>query len=256
VVLGRLHTVLGGFQAGAAQNARYRSLRWLQRIPMAIIWGWFAVHADPAVATYLIVGSFFAVVWFEGVFVMGFALTQEVSQGMLEIEVSSPSGLMAVMFGKGVATVADAARTGLLTSGIVAFMSGLAIQIPQPLVFIASLGVALIALMATAFIFTPLIIVVGGTAGFYNAIRPFGIVFGGFLFPISSLPEPLQPVSWFVPAAWSMNAMILTIQNGAVGEVALHWGAALALSAAYLLLAAWFFRIVERRLLVAGTLGR
>ncbi|MEA2640028.1 MAG: type transport system permease protein [Chloroflexota bacterium] len=252
-LLGLLYTIFGGYQQSAAEGARVRNLRWLQRLPMAVVWGWFAVHADPAVATYLTIGAFFAVVWFEAVFVMGFSLTDEAWQGMIDVEITSPSGLMAVLFGKGLATAADAARTGLMSAAIVAVMSGLAISIPQPLTFVASLLVALIALIATSFVFAPLIVVVGGAAGFYNAIRPFGIVFGGFLFPISRLPDALQPISWFVPAAWSMNAMILTIQDGPLPDILLRWAAALALSVVYLCLAWWCFRIVERRVLVTGS---
>lgn len=251
--LGLLYTILGSYRQAAVEGARSRNLRWLQRIPMAIVWGWFAVHADPTVATYLTIGAFFAVVWFEAVFVMGFSLTGEAFRGMIEVEITSPSGLMAVLFGKGLATAADAARTGLLCSAIVALMSGLAISIPQPLTFVASLLVALVALLATSFVFAPLIVVVGGAAGFYNAIRPFGIVFGGFLFPISRLPEALQPVSWFVPAAWSMNAMILTLQDGPLDAIAIRWGAALALALVYLLMARWCFAIVEKRVLIRGS---
>ena len=252
--LGLLYTILGSYRQSATEGARSRNLRWLQRIPMAIVWGWFAVHADPAVATYLTIGVFFAVVWFEAVFVMGFSLTGEAFQGMIEVEITSPSGLMTVLFGKGLATAADAARTGLMSSAIVAIMSGLAIQIPQPPTFVASLVVAFVALIATSFVFAPLIVVVGGAAGFYNAIRPFGIVFGGFLFPISRLPETLQPISWFVPAAWSMNAMILTIQGAPLPDVAAHWVAALALSAVYLLIAWWCFKVVEKRILIHGSM--
>lgn len=103
--------------------------------------------------------------------------------------------------------------------------------------------------------FAPLMVLVGGRSGFFNAITPFGVTFSGFLYPITRLPDGLEIVGRFLPTSWAMDAAIRSAEGGDTLRIIGDWGAGLALTGAYLMLIYLMFRKVEERVRVTGILS-
>lgn len=103
--------------------------------------------------------------------------------------------------------------------------------------------------------FAPLMVLVGGRSGFFNAFTPFGVTFSGFLYPITRLPDGLEIVGRFLPTSWAMDAAIRSAEGGDTLRIIGDWGAGLALTGAYLMLIYLMFRKVEERVRVTGILS-
>lgn len=257
VLRGHLITFLGAFEQQWKESARARGFRWLEGLPLAFLIGWVAGQSgDARVVTYVAIGVFLMRTWTQGVFDMGWSLQTERFMGTFELQFAARSPLMVVMLGKATALAVVAAQGGLAGTLLVLIMARTSLSADQLAVVVPSLLLALIALFASSFVFTPLMVLARGGGGFFEAIRPFGVVFGGFLAPVSKLPVWLQPVAWVLPSSWAMAALVASLeQPGALLTVAPFWSAALGISVLYLLAAAQLFRIIERQVLRDGTLA-
>ncbi|MPZ15195.1 MAG: hypothetical protein GEU73_12355 [Chloroflexi bacterium] len=253
---GHLITFFGAFEQQWKQSARAEGFRWIQRLPPAFLIGWVAAQSgDPRVVTYVAIGVFLMQVWSQGVFDMGWSLQTERFMGTFELQFAARSPLMVVMLGKATALAVVAAQGGLASTVLVLIMARTFLSADQLAVVVPSFVLAMIALLASSFVFMPLMVLARGGGGFFEAIRPFGIVFGGFLAPVSKLPLWLQPVAWALPSSWAMGGLVAsTEQPGALAAAALFWSLALGISAVYLLAAMYLFRIIERKVLRDGTL--
>lgn len=78
--------------------------------------------------------------------------------------------------------------------------------------------------------------------------------FAGVLYPIATLPQWMQYVSYILPPSYVFEGLRSIIAGGTVPWSALAWGGAL--SAAYLLLSYRFFTKVYRRALHTGLIAR
>ena len=136
---------------------------------------------------------------------------------------------------------------GILRVAIVAVtMSVLAIIFYSFNIF--TLGFALIPFVASLLIFgwilglftTGLILRYGSSAqvlafGFIAVIQPFSAVF----YPVSSLPESLQLVSYMIPSTHIFEGMRTVIATGTLPLASLGWS--FLLNAVYLVLVIWYF---------------
>ena len=226
-------------------------------IPLVAMLAWIASESDdPTVLAYISVGVFLMVVWNTSVFRIGAALSGELFQGTLELNLMSRSPLMLVMLGKVLALAAFSSLTGIAAVVTVLAVSQQFIDVANVPLLLISLIFAMPALIDGGFIFTPLLVLVGGRPGFFNAILPFGVVFGGFLYPISLLPAGLQTIARFLPTSWAMDGVIRSVEGGGPAwRIAGDWGVALALTALYLTLTYFMFRKVEERVRVTGILS-
>ena len=218
---------------------------------------WMASRpGDSYVFTYVAVGVLLLSTWNSSILRVGFGLSSEQQQQTLEFTLTSRTPLMAIMMGKTLAML----MPGLL-SGLGALVSAFAIashliEIHDLALFIGSLAVAFIALLAITFIFVPLFVVAGGRAGFFGVVTAFGMVFSGFVHPVSALPEVLQVFAFPLPTSWAMESIGMSLRgNEDISVIAGHWVLSLVLSSAYLILTFWLFRIVEKRVRITGILG-
>ena len=62
-------------------------------------------------------------------------------------------------------------------------------SVADPLLLVCSALLTMFAIISISFIFVPLMVLVRGEPGFYNGIRPLGMLFSGFLFRYPGFPR-------------------------------------------------------------------
>ena len=210
---------------------------------------------NPTAVSYVFVGASLMALWSTGVFTTGWALCDEHWQGTLDLTMTSRTPVSVVLFGKSLAIMAS-----LLGSTAVVFLVVLAFArevtpVHDPAALFGSGLFALGSVICSGFVFAPFSFLQGARGGFFNAIMPAGTVLSGFLYPIGLLPASLEGVARLMPTSWAMDAVVRSVEGGQTTRVFVDWAVASLLMLAFLLLAAWLFRIAERRVRVTGNLG-
>lgn len=234
-----------------------RFLSFLGTLIFIVALGWFAHESgDPAVVTYLAIGAYLMVVWNFCVFRMGWSLRSELVQGTLELLLLSRTPIMTILVGNILAVSVFASLLGVTGIAIVLAFSPQIIQVPNLLILLISLGIALAATTVVGFLSAPLSVLTGGRGTYFEAIRPLVMVFSGMVYPVASLAPVLKPVAWALPTSWAMGGLLSSVENGQIyGNPADHWALALATSAAYLGLTYLLFFLTEKRVRITGVLG-
>jgi ABC-type polysaccharide/polyol phosphate export permease len=229
----------------------------LEAVPMVAVIAWIANQSDdPSVLTYMVVGAPLVVVWNGVLFRVGGSLINELSGRTLEFAMISRTPVMVMLLGKAVAQIVYGILTGVVTL-LVMFL--VARQLPEvaniPLLLV-SLVFVIVGLTVTSLLVTPIMVLVGGRAGSYNAIMPLGVVLSAFLFPVDRLPIVLEVIARMLPMSWAMESVWQSIQGPeSLWSVFGTWALCIATSvglfgAAYLL-----FKVVERRIRITGVLS-
>ncbi len=221
------------------------------------VMGWIASNTESnLVLAHLSFGGFMTAIWTSAVFRVGPSLMGEIRLGVLEQGILAQSPLMLVMLGKVLAFILNGALSGAMAFFVVVAIAG---RIPEVanLGFLAvSLVVSLIALVSASFILAPMVVSAGGRQGFFNGLIPFGVVFSGFFYPLTSLPLGLEIIGRLLPTAWAMEGLIGAVDGSASGwRMASDWAVALALSLLYLAMTRVLFNRIERTLRDSGSLG-
>ena len=258
-MIGHWHTLQAAFYRELkiiVGSASYTSIL-IGAIPITAMLAWIASRSDnPTVLAYISVGASLMIIWNSSLMRMGWLVSEELFAGTLELNMVSRTPFMLVVFGKALAV-----SVFNILGGAVAFVTVLVVaqdlvEISNTPLLLTSLFFAMLALISAGFLFAPLFVVVGGRAGFFNAIVPFGVVCSGFLYPIAILPAGFEAFARLLPTSWAMDGVIRSVQGGGshwtiIGD----WGISLALTAAWLGLTYLLFRAVENRVRVTGVLG-
>ncbi len=229
----------------------------ISAIPTVYVVTWFARKSDdPAVLSLIVIGAPLMVVWNSSVFRMGYSVTSEWSIGALEFSLASRTPLILIMLGKALGMTAFILLSSLVALVVVVAVSQESIEIARVGLLIPSICLALFALFSAAFVFAPLTLLVVARPGFFGAIMPFGVAFSGFLYPVTSLPNVVQPISWFLPTSWAVRGVVSSIEGGGPPlEIVGFWGVSLLMSTVYWGLSFLLFKIVETRVRVTGVLS-
>ena len=211
---------------------------------------------NPAVVSYIAVGAGLMIVWNSAPSRMGWLISEELWAGTLELNLMSRSPFMLTLFGKSLAVTIFNTLGGLIAFGTVLIVSQDLIEVSNLALIPGSLFFAMLAIISAGFVFAPLFILVGGRGGFFNAIAPFGVVCGGFLYPIGILPVGLEVVARCLPTSWAMSGMIHTVQGtGSNWSIVEDWAVSLGLTIVWLWLTHYGFKKVESRVKVTGVLS-
>lgn len=218
------------------------------------VFAWIAASGgDATVVTAVTAGVVLVVLWRAAVFHLGFLVVDANNAGTLEVELLSRTPVAALIFGKTLAAATFYGLLGALACVLALSVSGGRLAVAEPLLFALGVPVAVLSVVALAFLFAPLTFVVGGKPGFFNAISPLGIVLSGFVHPVGLLPPTVEVMARVLPTAWALESLQLALAGTAgVARIALGWTFALMLSCAVLALAAWLFAVGERRVRGAG----
>ena len=222
---------------------------------VAIAWLASASSAEGAV-TYLALGSALMMIWHEVVATGGWAFDDEIGAGTLDFTFVSKTPLSVVIIGKVLANVVLELPVGIASALAVFIVSRALPQAELVLPLVLSFLLAIVGIVVIGFFFCMLIVLVGGRAGFFMGILPFGTTLGGFILPIYQLPQTIRIMSMCVPSSWATKALWLSIAGGGMGEIAINWGVSIALCAVWFWIARKLCVIGQRRLKINGDLSR
>ncbi len=257
--MGNARALVGAFAA----HWRYSTRNWhglgviTFQIPTAVVLGWVAASSgDPTILAYVIVGAPMMLVWENSAFFVPLALYHDVLEGTAEMTMATRTPLSVAVLGKSLAVACVGAAASALTFAIVVGFAGTIPEVDAAAALVVSVAVVLLSIVATGFLFAPAMILTGREPGMLFALAPLGTVVGGFLYPLSVLPGWLETAVRVAPTSWAMESVVLSVQGGASpGRIAAGWGAALAVSAAYVLIGHALFLRMERLVRAGGTLA-
>ena len=232
-------------------------LFYIRDIPQIAVLAWIITQGnDAVVATYVVVGVVLLTTSNRSLFQMGWSLSHELFSGTLQHVVLSRTPMALVLFGRAAATASAALFSGLIAMLAAWWVARDLIEVADPALLAVSVCVAIVAIIATGFIWAPLFVLVGTRPGFFNAIIPFAVVFGGFIVPIDLLSPTSEAVARVLPTAWTSEAIYYSIRDGSseAGRIVANLGVALALPSLYFAVTCALFRFVERRIRISATL--
>lgn len=193
-------------------------------------------------------------VWSGVAFRIGYTLSTELSNQVLQFVYISRTPVIVVSLGKALAQVLWGLPLGIISWLVIFIMTRTLPVVSNPVALIVSLLLVIIGITVASLFFSPMMVLVGGRGGFFNTVIPFGLVLSGFLFPIDRLPVGLMAIACIMPTSWAMDGVRFSLQAGSNWpEIIRSWGLCL-LSSVFLGVVTYvLFRIVENRIRVTGT---
>lgn len=211
---------------------------------------------DQTLMTYVYVGIPLISIWFWVVFQVGWSLSSELTGRTLDFNIISRTPIMFMMLGKTLTHVAFWIPAGIISFLTVLLVSGQLPEMANAGTLPLSLLLVIVGLVATSLFFAPLVVLVGGAGGFFNAIMPIGAALSGFILPVNRLPFGLEVVARCFPTSWAMESIWAGIEGpGFWGLAVRGWSMAILLSAVWLIIDYLMCNAVEKRIRITGTLG-
>jgi ABC-2 type transport system permease protein len=195
--------------------------------------------------------GFWSVTYLDG----GNSIQEERWTGTLEQIFAVPTPLFVIVIGK---------ILGSLLLGLLAFIPTVALAyfgfhaaLPglDPFRFAISLGFLTFSFFVLAVALTPLFAISRSAFTVVNGLELGVYWLCGFMFPVSQLPEWLQPISYALSPTWAARALYASASTSPSGDIASWWLATLGLSTLYLVASVVLYRFVEVRARVTGQLA-
>lgn len=227
-----------------------------QPIIIAVLGLWMLKDKGPDAAMFVVVGSGLTGLWSSLLFISGGSINAERWSGTLEALVALPTPFQVIVFGKNLANVLQSLVSMVVGYFIAAYAFGYSLNIGQPLLFIVSLLLAVIAFISFGLILAPIWVMNPGVRAWQNAMEFPVYVLCGFLFPIALLPGWTTPISWLLPPYWAAVALHGTSTGGAsLNQTLIAWGMMLLFSLIDLFVASRLFRLMLYKARADATLG-
>ena len=227
-----------------------------QPIIIALLGLWMLKDKGPDAAMFVVVGSGLTGLWSSLLFISGGSLNAERWSGTLETLVAVPTPFEVIVFGKNLGNVAQSLVSMVLGYFVAAFAFGYSLEIQQPLLFVVSVMLSVIAFISFGLIIAPIFVMNPGVRAWQNAMEFPVYVLCGFLFPIALLPGWTTPISYLLPPYWAAVALHGTSTGGATLNATLSaWGMLLLFSLIDLLIASRLFKLMLYKARADATLG-
>ncbi len=225
-------------------------------IPLAVVLAWIVSKGASSVPIdYLVVGVLLMSIWNRVSIRLGWSITGDILVGTYDYIATTRTPLALIVFARALAISVLGILSGLVPILVIVWISGQFIRVAEPLLLVFGIGIGAFSVLSVSIIFAPLFLLVRGREGFFNVIRPLGVVLGGFFYPVAFLAPGIEFLARILPAAWAMDAVLLALEpEGDVLRGAQYLAISLAVSLAYLALAYWLLVKVERRVRVDGNM--
>ncbi len=225
-------------------------------VPLAVVLAWIVSKGSSSVPIdYLLVGVLLMSIWNRVSIRLGWSITGDILVGTYDYIATARTPLALVVLARALAISVLGVLSGFIPILVIMWITGQVIQVSEPLLLAFSMGVGVVSVLSVSIIFAPLFLLVRGREGFFNVIRPMGVVLGGFFYPVAFLAPGIELLARILPAAWAMDAVILALESeGSVLRGYLNLAIALATSFAYLSFAYFLLIKVERRVRVDGNM--
>jgi ABC-2 type transport system permease protein len=229
----------------------------LTALAPAIGAGWVVGNSgNPLAVSYVFVGAALMSLWTLGVFYTGWTLATEHYQGTLDLLMTTRTPVFWVILGKSLAILAWQLPASVASFFVVLAFSRDLTPVAEPALLFLSGMLAVLAVIAFSFIFSPIAFLAGARNGFFTAFMPLGAAISGFLYPIGVLPDGLEAVARCIPSAWAMEGVVRSVNGASTARILEDWGVAVTLIVLYLAATAVLFRVAEARVRVTGNLTR
>ena len=227
-----------------------------QPIIIALLGLWMLKDKGADSAMFVVVGSGLTGLWSSLLFISGNSINFERWTGTLESLVALPTPFEVIVFGKNLANVIQSLLSMVLGYIIAAFAFGYSLDVQQPLLFVLSIVLAVIAFISFGLIIAPIFVMNPGVRAWQNAMEFPVYVLCGFLFPIALLPGWTTPVSYLLPPYWAAVALHGTSTGGAsLNQTLFAWGMLLLFSLIDLMIASRLFKLMLYKARADATLG-
>ena len=175
-------------------------------IPLAVVLAWIASKGSSSVPIdYLFVGVLLMSIWNRVSIRLGWTITGDILLGTYDYIATARTPLALVVFARALAISVLGILSGLLPVVVIVWISGQFIQVSEPLLLVFGIGIGAFSVLSVSIIFAPLFLLVRGREGFFNVIRPLGVVLGGFFYPVAFLAPGVEFLARVLPAAWAMD---------------------------------------------------
>ena len=227
-----------------------------QPIIIAVLGLWMLKDKGADAAMFVVVGSGLTGLWSSLLFISGGSINAERWSGTLEALVALPTPFQVIVFGKNLANVLQSLVSMVVGYFIAAYAFGYSLSIGQPLLFVVSLLLAVIAFISFGLLLAPIWVMNPGVRAWQNAMEFPVYVLCGFLFPIALLPGWTTPISWLLPPYWAAVALHGTSTGGAsLNQTLIAWVMMLLFSFIDLFVASRLFKLMLYKARADATLG-
>jgi ABC-type multidrug transport system permease subunit len=232
-------------------------LNLIEGVPVTITYVWLALKAGNSdLLVYILVGTPIVTIWANISVQFGWMLDGEIWSQTILFVLTSRTPLLVAMLGRLLGELIIGIPFAILSCTIVVLFAHQIPPIADVGLFVPSVVITVIGLIATLLILSPFVVLVRGRSGFFAIIVLFGIVFGGFVYPVERLPDTLQIIARMLPTSWSMSSVWQSI--GGVSSwtsVLPNWAISIAISLVFFTSSHWLFQNVEKQIRISGTLG-
>jgi ABC-2 type transport system permease protein len=195
--------------------------------------------------------GFWSVAYLDG----GNSIQEERWNGTLEQIFAVPTPLFVIVIGKILGSLLLGLLSFIPTVALAYFGFHAVLPALDPLRFAISLGVLTFSFFVISVALTPLFAISRSAFTVLNGLEIGVYGLCGFMFPITQLPQWLQPVTYLLSPTWATRALYASASPSANSDIALWWLVTLGISAVYLVASVVLYRFVEVRARVSGELA-
>ncbi len=226
-----------------------------QPVIIAVLALFMLKDTGPNAAMFVVVGSGLTGLWSSLLFISGNSISSERWQGTLESLVGVPTPFEVIVFGKNLANVVQSLLSMVVAYLLAALFFGYSLHLDQPLLFLASVLLSVLAFISFGLIIAPIFVMYREVQQWQNAMEYPVYILAGFLFPILLLPGWTTPLSYMLPPYWAAIALHGTsTTNAPIQQTLFAWGMMLVFSIIDLFIASRLFKIMLYKARVDATL--
>lgn len=210
---------------------------------------------EEQVAGFLVVSILATQAWSATVWACGFSLQLDAWHGTLPGILAAPVNRMAVVLGYGIGDLLLSVPAVLVTLAI-GFGFGATFDVASPVLAIVALLMVFASALSIGIACSGLFILSRNANPLANFLQTPVYILAGFYFPVSVLPDWLEPVGRILPITHALAALRATSLDGAGwDDVAAPMLFALVASLAFLALGVWSLGRVDHALRRTGALN-
>jgi ABC-2 type transport system permease protein len=227
----------------------------------AFVYVYRALEAPPEYVGFVVLGGAMTAFWLNVIWMMAQQLWWEKSQGNLELYFAAPMDFMAVLFGMAVGGLVMSFSRAFIVLTIATTLYGVTFAVEQWLLLLAVFALTLAALYGLGMVLASLFLMWGREAWHLTQLLQEPVYFvSGLNFPVGRLGILGALSISLLPLAVGLDAMRQlafagTPYPGGTPAPEIEALILVAMTAAFLALARWTLRVLERRARRAGRLS-
>ncbi|MCL6451261.1 MAG: ABC transporter permease [Acetobacteraceae bacterium] len=191
--------------------------------------------------------------WSSVVFSSAGDIDRERYMGNLEYLLVAPTPFWGTMLAKILGNTCLGLASLCLTAFYVGVACGVPLEAPHPAALAMALVLVTGSFVAVAMMMSGVFTLSRNAWGLMNGLEYPVFLVSGFLFPVEALPAWVRPLSYAMLPTWAVKALRCSLESAPLGaEFWLSVAVMCTLGAAYWTVAVVLYKLIERRVRVAG----